>query len=477
MMNKLNYINIGDNGTFKESGQVKSFPEDVDLIFEHLRNNEIRNITVHVHGGLVNEKSGMAVAKMMTPVYSEVGSHPITFVWESGLFETIEDRIMTIHKTKIFKWILKKAAKVVAKKYGLSIDGKGGNDIKDIDIEKELEKEEPFAFLDAMDEGTRGGLFYNSIEELEMDKLSFENEIRKEAQNDPEFEELIASDTDGILLFSEDIKNDINDEASRGWGTLLVTLGKVTWRIVKRFVQKRDHGGMATIFEELLRELYIDDLGAWVWDGMKLKAKEMWNSNTGLSGDNLHAGRYFFGQLEDYINENPSTKVNLVGHSAGAIVICHFLNLVVSENRNCSFETISFLAPACKVELFNSHIVDNSSKFKRFRMFTMSDHYETRDHLLGKIYPRSLLYLISGFLENGYDEYILGLERHIEAVKPYNKPELQKANEFIYSPSEERIVFSVTNTTAPNGKRSESKKHGDFDNDPATQQSLQTIIR
>lgn len=476
-MDKLNYINIGDHGTFKTSEQVKTSPEDVNFIFQHLRDHDIGNITIHIHGGLVNQRNGIAVAEMMKPVYSAVGSYPITFVWESGLFETIEDRIMTIHKTKIFKWVLKKTAKVVAKKYGLSIDGKGGNDIKDLDIEKELEKDEPFTFLNEMDEGTRGGLSYQSVKELELDKLSFENEIRYEAQNDSEFEELLMSDNEGVSLFKKEFKDDIIDEDSKGWGRFLVTLGKVSWRIVKRFVQKRDHGGMATIFEELLRELYLDDLGAWVWDGMKLKAEEMWASNTDLNGENLHAGRYFFDQLEEYINDIPNVRINLVGHSAGSIVICHLLNLIVKENRNCLFETISFLAPACRVELFNKHIVDNTSKFKKFRIFTMSDHYETRDHLLGKVYPRSLLYLISGFLENGYDEYILGLERHIKAVKPYNIPELQKAHDFIYSQMEDRIVFSVTNGDAPYGGRSESKTHSDFDNDPATQQSLQTIIQ
>ncbi|CAM1354460.1 lipase family protein [Tenacibaculum halocynthiae] len=476
-MNKLNYINIGDNGTFKDSGEISSSPNDVDLIFEHLKENNIENISIHIHGGLVKEEAGMAVAKMMTPVYNEVNSHPVTFVWETGLFETIESRILTIHKTKIFKWILKKSAKIVAKKYGFPIDGKGGNDIRDIDIEKELQKEEPFAFLDSIQEDIRGGLIYKSVEELNADKQVFHNEIRKEAQNDPEFEELVSSDYEGILLFKESIKQDIKDENSRGWGTFLKTLAEVIWRIVKRFLQKRDHGGMATIFEEILRELYLDDLGAWVWDGMKIKAQQMWNSNIGLSNNNLHAGRYFFDRLDEYINDNPNTKVNLIGHSAGSIVICYFLKLVVSENCNWSFETITFLAPACKIELFNTCIVDHSSKFKKFRIFTMSDDYETQDHLLGKIYPRSLLYLISGFLENGFDEYILGLERHTTAMSPYNVPKIVKAHDFIYSSSEKRIVFSVTDDNAPLGERSTAKKHGDFDNDHHTQKSLQEIIQ
>jgi len=477
-MNKLNYISIGENGTFRGNGSFKTSPQDVDDIFICLRNENVENITLHIHGGLIDESAGIQIAKMMTPVYSAVNSHPITFVWQTGPFDTIKDQILTIHKTKIFKFILKTVAKIVINYFRMLVNKKEVIRFEDSHIEEELTKDIPFAFLDNMDDINREILNNKLSDVLIFDSLLLETEFLIEFDSNSEFEELIETDKEGIILFKKEIRESLNYKNSNFMGALKISMSKVVRRIVLRFKRRRDHGAMATFTEELLRELYIDNLGSYIWDGMKLKAREMWDSNNGLSGDNQHAARYFLDKLEKLKKDQPEIKINCVGDSAGSIVICHLLGLIAAEKYKCTFETITFLAPACRVKLFNNHIVNNPSMFKRFRIFTMGDYYEIRDHLLGKVYPRSLLYLVSGLLEKGFDEYILGLERHVSAKFPYNNSrELKIANKFLYSSSYDRLVYSVTPDSAPVGKRSQSRKHGDFDCDHLTQESLQKIIR
>lgn len=62
---KLNFVNVGPGGTFRASGAVRTTPEDVDAIFEHLRAADTRKLVLYFHGGLVPESAGMATAEKM----------------------------------------------------------------------------------------------------------------------------------------------------------------------------------------------------------------------------------------------------------------------------------------------------------------------------------------------------------------------------------------------------------------------------
>ena len=69
-LSKLNYVNAGANGTFEASGEVRSTPEDVDTLIEYLRSSGKQRVVVHLHGGLISESKGMAIAEKIFPVYS-----------------------------------------------------------------------------------------------------------------------------------------------------------------------------------------------------------------------------------------------------------------------------------------------------------------------------------------------------------------------------------------------------------------------
>ena len=62
LFSKLNYINVGPNGTFKKSGNIHTVPSDIDAIFAHLTASHSQKLAVHFHGGLVGEAKGEEVA-------------------------------------------------------------------------------------------------------------------------------------------------------------------------------------------------------------------------------------------------------------------------------------------------------------------------------------------------------------------------------------------------------------------------------
>jgi hypothetical protein len=85
-------------GKFSGGGIFETTAADVRAIFaEHLppklaeakaQGRNLR-IVVFAHGGLVDEASGLAMAKAVIPWWVANNVYPIYFVWETGLFETL----------------------------------------------------------------------------------------------------------------------------------------------------------------------------------------------------------------------------------------------------------------------------------------------------------------------------------------------------------------------------------------------------
>ena len=62
-------------------------PESVGLPPRHA--NEPFRMMIWAHGGLISEKSGLAIARKHLDFWKGNGIYPIYFAWETGLFETI----------------------------------------------------------------------------------------------------------------------------------------------------------------------------------------------------------------------------------------------------------------------------------------------------------------------------------------------------------------------------------------------------
>lgn len=98
---RAHVVNLTE-GRFSAEGRYTSTPEDVTAIFaEHLQRwaretlpaGEPVRIVLWAHGGLVGEKDGLLGAAHATSWWLRNNVYPISFVWETGLFETIGQMI------------------------------------------------------------------------------------------------------------------------------------------------------------------------------------------------------------------------------------------------------------------------------------------------------------------------------------------------------------------------------------------------
>ncbi|MDN3582088.1 hypothetical protein [Mucilaginibacter flavus] len=471
-------VNVGPQGTFRPSGNYQTIPEDIDQMFERFERENIRKIALYFHGGLVNETSGLASARNISVPILSADCQPVCFVWETGLFETIGTNLSKISETKLFHKLLKLLLRKVTEKLGFdTVLGRGaaGPGLTDGEIESELAKPVPFAEYNQIGDhpGARTAVNIEYLAQVYDLENQLNEELASELIKDPELE--LLAETSGLSVSN-------NDSAqSRGILTsynLLSHIVKIAYRIITRFINKRDHNLYPTVMEEILRELYISELGAWVWKMMKDKANDMWSDNTGRQGLDQYAARYFLDKLAAYKEKFQDTEINLIGHSAGSIVICHLLKHTSGLRQAFKYNHIILMAPACRIDLFAAEVLSRSDDFKDIRIFTMSDEYECRDIMLPFIYTHSLLYLISGALEDegeSSDAYILGLERHIRYQLPYNINQLQPCHDYLYLNGLNRVSYSIYNGTTV-GLETAAQKHGDFDDDVATLKSITHIL-
>ena len=472
-MSGIEFVNVGREGSFHASGNHATSPKDVDDLFESLRSSEAKRLVLHFHGGLVSEAKGVVIARKMAAVYRSDGVHPLTFVWETGLLETLRDNLSSIHRTKLFRKLLKWVLKRTAERFG-GLGGRGaGQPIRLSEIEDELDSDCPFAEYDHASTG-RGAARGAPPATTEGDLAGLEDELLAE------FEEDVAYDEE-IERLLEDGRDDTVDPGARGFFSgvkIAKSLAAVAYRVIKRHVRRRDHGFYPTVVEELLRELYLADLGAWVWARMKDKAAAMWGPNAGRSGEDLRVGTYVLEKIAALQSERSDFAVDLVGHSAGAIAICRLLAAVAERNLGVSVRRIAFLAPAGRSELGLEEVARHPGRYEDFRVYTMADSYEREDQLVPKIYTRSLLYFISGVLEpDEVDAPIMGLERHGDGQAPYDSGSAKEWGVFMRT--DNRLVLADSrelDPVAPPGLQSSARRHGDFDDDKLTQASLVNFL-
>ncbi|GAA1469749.1 caspase family protein [Microbacterium thalassium] len=197
--------------------------------------------------------------------------------------------------------------------------------------------------------------------------------------------------------------------------------------------------------------------GRGIWDEMKLDAAAA--SLDGGGGDVL------IDALSALIaTDEVDVSLHAIGHSAGSIFHSHFVAKALSgpKPRLREFETVTFLAPAVRVDTFESTLLPLAKRqaIKELSIFTMDDEHEQDDSCVG-VYRKSLLYLVSRAFEPERGAAILGMEKHLSAA----------GNTMRYlGAGSERLVYGPV-TGGPRTS-SNATSHGDFDNDAPTMESV-----
>ena len=431
---------------------------------------------VHFHGGLVSKATAMkAINSHLLTTYNTNYSRPIFFIWESGIFDVLKNNLDDIFSEKIFKILLKKVTKVLSAKFNKETTEKGLRSTNDGMYNNEFSKisidEYPFDQLD------------NISDSIELLNPAEENLIEQNLLRDLELLREISSISSSIsevpvkkgikmqgsaktLMNHEYLATD--EKGQKGIiSTAKVALSviQILQKVIARLKNHTHHGVYATIIEELLREFYVGNIGKFVWDEMKNYIKESFNDDPELYG-----GTAFLTELKERWKDGYKPEITLVGHSAGSYAIGYLLKAAdkMELPPEIKFNLI-LLAPACSFIFLNDIINNHESRINKLRCFGMKDAVEKKDKMLSIIYPHSLLYFVSGLLEDEVDKPLVGMERYytrnttdVQAVKAY------------FNQTQNSNIWSIAGNL--DGLSSSSFKHGDFDNDDITLKSIMHIV-
>ncbi len=490
------FVNLA-NGRFSSTSRQ----DMADLFRNYQRDGGERPLLVHFHGGLVKEAAGMGIARELLPQYWKAGAYPVFFVWEAGLWEVVSRNLPEIFQERIFNRILRRAMQFVLGKAregasegakGLALEIPDERDVRD-ELRRAEAGETPYAGLEA-GVAAAGDLTPEQ-----------ERQIRDAVEGDPVIQEQAAAITAGPgagakgadvgaegavpTLMSPEVLEEMRGPGVDGGKGLVssarIATGvvRVVSRVVKRAIKGRDHGLYTTVVEEVLREFYLAHAGGFVWSQMKKDAHDAFQDPADTFG-----GTAFIDELVEVVRGGARPRVVLVGHSTGAVYICELLRsadarLRAAEgDRPVAFDVV-FLAPACTFQLLAETLAQVKHRIGNLRVFAMKDELESRDQLirlekvpqvapiLRALYPRSLLYFVSGVTEDEADMPLVGMQRYYGPR--YGSGVVREVVDYLGG-VRNCSVWSIAGEKK--GMFCRAEHHGDFDSDPHTLESIAQIV-
>lgn len=455
-------------------------------------------LAIHFHGGLVKKSSAREIATRLAPAYSAAGAYPLFYVWESGLIETLRNNLGEIGKDAVFQELVKKAAEWVLKQMGSEVVTRGsGAAVNSDELRKEFD--EWFAGTAAEPPVTLGAPRSASYKTRAAvpDEDDLAASIEAELDNDERFQQVMAglyvasgrgtqATTRGGAPAAAQVEVLVDKQAldelfpptgpgaTRGilaWFKIAKFVARIVVNVVKRHLSGRDHGGYTTIVEEILRAAYLDKVGEVIWRSMKKDTADA------FAAEANGVGTAALRQLAELAAAGKNfTKITLIGHSTGAIYINHWLEHAATALPGVAFDVI-LLAPANRCDEFAAILDRHPASVRNFRMFAMKDAVEQQDKLVPIVYPRSLLYLVSGVLEGEPDVPIMGMQRFIALEDTFGKekfPGVHGVRDW-FGKMASRTVWSMDERVS--GLGSKAGKHGEFDNEERTIASVQWILQ
>mgnify|MGYP001569964457 CR=1 FL=1 len=489
-IDKKYYINTGGNGVLDDTTE-----DDVRRLVADLKNTS--KLVIHLHGGLVSKSSALETAERLRPFYEKAGAHPVFMVWESGLLESVRNNLREINKEEIFKILVKQVMKYAVGKLSDLAGGKASGQLalpNDITVAKEFKRsevgEEPY-------ENIKASPALQDLNDAERkrfeDSLAADLNFQKELQAIingalPENEKketskgiTVAHRKSSKTLMSPEVVEEMvaENKEKEGKGITVVMkavvkAGKIFWRVIRRHREGRDHGLYATVIEEIFREFYIANIGAAVWGVMKTDTTDTFEN---FGGRPTRGGWFFIQELGQLLKEGHKLEVSVVGHSCGCVYALNLLRHLDWARRNeahplpkdFKLKNLIFLAPACSFSQFDEALSlhRQSPLFDHFRLFALKDELESGYWEAPLVYPRSLLYLVSGVLEkdgetSAYDLPLVGMERYFTAQGVYQEPEIERLRQFLSETANRRAeVWSEEDRGA--GLASDAIRHSGFD--------------
>lgn len=483
-----------------------------------------KSLALFFHGGLVDKKSGMANAQQLLGPYSAANAasgfagnaYPYFFVWESGLIETLQHNLLGIASEAIFQ----RLRDIIGGKSQSVIGGTSPQSpalLRTPTLNVTTRAVPPNLTLSSADiEEVQCAVENDPIINVERQKIARSSISVRDAFAQPRDGLTREVRTSAVTLLSPEIVSAIvAEEEHRAavvptnksllWnpvslGTLALGAGKVLIRIISRYASGHNHNFHNTVVEEIFRQYYIANIGWAVWNEMKVETAEAFQGTT-----ESNVGTALIANLIDLYESNPAclnARITLLGHSTGAIYICNFLRAIDAAlvgktyKDQIGFDVI-FMAPAVRVDVLSQTIASYGNRIRNFRAFEMSDPLESSEilvqldgamgsavnPLLAEIYTSSLLYFISGVLEDDDDDTpIDGMQRFFLGTRPFTPGSVKAVDEIktFLARFPNPVIYSDTAGMTPQpppGHTCTSHHHGGFPSDKGTLESVCYLLR
>lgn len=471
------------------------------------------NLVLHFHGGLVDAATGERIARALLPVYTDAGAYPLFFLWRSGLLEVLSGNLREIFREELFDRIMRRLLRwTVGKVRQEEMGGRGVSRLSATlpDPDEMLAEvggrgsagggSEPFAGL--RPSAAAGNFVLSGAEQAAFEReMAADSSVRAALKGALQAAGMSTGGEVGgrvpvPLAFPRPSQADPQvlaeiaagqDAGARGLVSSAVLARKAAralTRVLERYNDQTDHGAYPTVLEEILREFYCTSPGAAIWQAMKEETVDAFAGGPGERG-----GRLVLDLLAETLRAGARPKLTLVGHSAGAVFVNNMLSDIAAKGLwpTGVKAQVAFLAPACTCAAFGDTLDQAGELIERFRMFTMTDQAERSDRLLGALYPRSLLYLVSGGLERegrkAAHAPVLGLSRYFCPADQLTRllgsdtgkrARLDQVRSFLEQSG--RTVLSPTGASALEGQQAGACTHGGFDDDDLVRRSLAIMI-
>jgi hypothetical protein len=450
---------------FSENGKLTN-PTDLSPLVKSAIDSG-NPILLWFHGGLVGKKDGEKIANFVGDFLLKKDFDPTFLIWDSGVGPSLRDGLAALLKRKLVHGVetivtgfirFKNSGEATA----FAMSGESTESIDRRMLERAAE--------------------LNPDLQVEAQSLRAEGQ-QLAADGDRDYFHAVVegSVVDADFKLDALIRQKVQeDSAARG-----MNLDIGAWLFIKKFVvdvafavfrryPHRHHGLGQTIVEEAARQI---EIGKDVWDAIKADAKANF------------AAKGACAELIKVLEKNKAALANreiyLVGHSTGAIIIEHWLKASAEAKLGLKYH-VRLLAAASRCDSMSGTLKEHSKQVKSIRSFGMDDKTEHAEPLLAsvpfvgsnplvqKIYVGSLLYMVSGCLEDGADIPLVGMERFMSGPSFLNKDELAsvKGIASAFAAAGGQFVWGPTRENAPAGFRTASLAHGDFDNDEETLKSL-----
>lgn len=442
---------------------------------------QANKVVFHLSSGLAKKDIDLVRAARLKDTYLTAGAYPIFFIWESGLLETINDNLSEISKEIIFKrfmnWLIKFTVAKLRDFEGGETTGRL-NLPTNIEVAKALKKVE-----------FKGEPYCHLVPNANLKPVNnIERQTLEQAlANDARFQEAVQAIVDSNVAahkprpttikylashkqslaktsLSPEIVDHLVEDAAQKAGKgilssawLIKQAGEILVQVIDQFIAKRDHGVYCTVVEAVLRNLYATTVGITEWHQLKQAIAHTFTQ------PNHHSKRenwFLVDHLSQLLAKGHQPDITLVGHSAGSIYACGLLAYIAQVQGNPThpmpqsfrFKNMIFLAPTCTFTLFHQTLDNYSYLFENFSLFGLNDENEINNTLVPALYTRSLLYFISGVLENAgdgldkntFDCPITGMQRYYLNSDTYKTNDVIAVRHFI-GQDNTRILWTASN--------------------------------